>query len=475
MTQQHPWLQAFKIPETQAHEWQAHANSGDNFTFWCLLEGKIPADKYLSWACEHYGLAVVNSKFFKSKANDTLWKQIHSVANWSREMLPLCEWDGVVFIACVEPKNEIQWSFPVRYVLASAQDLETYWQALHPAAPTAVPVPAPAAAKPEAEIEKPATPVVPAATPATPAPTPQAEVAATKPEAPNLPDLPELPENTASGVEEAAPSDMPEGLNLNLGSTSDGASTDDPLASLEAAVAKSTDPSAAAAPEGIAIKLDLPAVDEALPSPEASASAETPTAEAAPEGLAPDVAAAAAVDSYLSKIPHHNEHTTEAALKDFSSDPSITRISVPEGDGSVQAYLNELRVDFQGAMVLTFADGAFAPYAWDPSWKPVGEPKGPKDLNGPSAFRIAFRTKQPYLGHIVDTPVNREFFTQWGEAELPKRILIQPLLHNEKIMGVLVCRCPGADTHKNSQILLSGQTHGQKLSELLKPAAAQAA
>lgn len=453
---QHSWLQAFNISESQFREWQSHATTRDEFTFWCLAHGKLDTQKYLDWAKNHYGLPVVNSAFFKTKADSALWKKIESVANWSMAMLPIYEWDGVIFVACVEPHTDIQWSFPVRYVLASAEDLKIYWNALQdePAAvaPKVAPTTAPKAAPITAPKAAPTT-APKAAQPAAKAPAPPQEPA--MPSMADLPELPELPENTNPGVVV----DTPEGLNLNL-EPQIAAAADAP-----AGIAEPPPPATDAAPDGMAIDFDLSAVDKP------TGIFEMP-ADMGGSGSTSTEDAKAAVDSYLLKIPHHNEHTTEETLQDFKSDPSVTRINVPDGN-ELQTYFEEMRSDFNGSLVLKLADGAFVPFAWDKFWSPQENPVGPTDVTSPSAFRIVYRTKQPYLGHIVDTPVNRAFFSAWGEKELPKRVLIQPLLHNDKLMGALICRCK--EEPKNNQILMSGHTHAQKISEMLKGAAEQKA
>ena len=70
----------------------------ESFTYWCLKTGRLTSHVYFDWACEHYGLAVVDAQYFKHRPDVDLWNQIHSVANWSPWMLPLEQWDGVIFI-----------------------------------------------------------------------------------------------------------------------------------------------------------------------------------------------------------------------------------------------------------------------------------------------------------------------------------------------------------------------------------------
>ncbi len=131
MQQQSAWAKALNIPKAQYDEWKMIAPTEESFTFWCLHSGRIVASKYFAWAKDHYGFALLNDKYFSLQPNMDFWKMIHTVANWSPWMLPLEQWDGVIFIGCVEPPSETAWSFPVCYVLAQPGDLEKLWQRYH--------------------------------------------------------------------------------------------------------------------------------------------------------------------------------------------------------------------------------------------------------------------------------------------------------------------------------------------------------
>lgn len=125
------WAKALQIPKALLDEWLTIAPIEESFTFWCLFTGRISVDNYFRWAKENYGIAFLEAGYFQQEPNRQLWSQIHSVANWSPWLLPIEQWDGVVFVACVEPPLEHTWSFPVSYVLADPNQLERLWQRLH--------------------------------------------------------------------------------------------------------------------------------------------------------------------------------------------------------------------------------------------------------------------------------------------------------------------------------------------------------
>lgn len=130
MSNAKPWVKALKINSTDYETWSSEVSSEESVTFWALDKGKIKAQDYLLWAREHYQLPVLKDSWFKKHCNHQLWSQIQSVANWSPHMMPIEEWDGVVYVAVVEPPEDVQWSFPVAYVLAHARSLKSHWKTL---------------------------------------------------------------------------------------------------------------------------------------------------------------------------------------------------------------------------------------------------------------------------------------------------------------------------------------------------------
>ncbi|MCB0407670.1 MAG: hypothetical protein KDD34_05650, partial [Bdellovibrionales bacterium] len=130
MSSKKPWVDPLNIKINDYENWLNQVEPHQSVTYWALIKGKLRAKNYLLWAREHYQLPVLKDSYFAENCNHQLWSQIQSVANWSPEMLPLEQWDGVVFIGCVEPPVDVKWSFPVSYVLASGRSLKKHWQVL---------------------------------------------------------------------------------------------------------------------------------------------------------------------------------------------------------------------------------------------------------------------------------------------------------------------------------------------------------
>ncbi|MEO0335089.1 MAG: hypothetical protein AAF202_01760 [Pseudomonadota bacterium] len=157
-----PWVKALNVKFQEYETWTTQLSEGQSITFWALDHGKLRTQDYLYWAREHYKIPVIKDGYFRDNKTSSLYHEMKSVANWSEEMIPIAQWDNIIYIACVEPPEDVNWSFQVRYVLASARSLKTMWTKLiqeeddqrpiaQPATPVAVvaaPAPGPAVAPP---------------------------------------------------------------------------------------------------------------------------------------------------------------------------------------------------------------------------------------------------------------------------------------------------------------------------------------
>lgn len=161
------WLKFFNISDEMAMDWLKEAKSAENFTFWCLKNKKIKNSDYLKWAQNYYQLPILKSEYFLQPTDNSWWDIVRSISNWSENFIPIVEWDNTIFIACIEPRSDIHWSFPVCYLLASSTDLEKRWKELNSqvkkeaTAPAPAPTPAapvsattPALSSPQKNIQK---------------------------------------------------------------------------------------------------------------------------------------------------------------------------------------------------------------------------------------------------------------------------------------------------------------------------------
>lgn len=415
-----PWVKALGIPEEDYQRWCSGISAGESVTFACLRAGRIPVDGYLEWARDHYGLAILRSEFFLKPANSDLYNKLKTVSNWSQEFVPVHEWDGVIFVACVEP-TDVEWSYPVRQVLATPEDLQKYWNNLHDAA---APV-APEAAYAHEEVTNAFPPQ-----PTTPVP----------------------PHDQFTKTPVANPSKKEA----------------DPFDALSAIIDA---PVATNTIEGIDLKIAATDVDLNIPEGFTSSAIASPSKAAEPsmEALMAELTkTSAASENTTPEMPEN----TFTAIRPSTGVPAPEKsVSVGEGQFQSEATLNELGADFQGAMVLKIEGERLQPWAWDSHW--VSAKPASIDLSGASAFRVVYRTKMPYMGHIVDTPVNTAFFNAWGSHALPEAVLVQPLIHQGNWVGMLILKCD--KNKKQTQLLNIAERVAPKFIELMAKAQAKAA
>jgi len=125
-----PWVKPLNVKFQEYETWTTQVDVETSITFWALDRRKLRTQDYLHWAREHYKIPVLKDPYFRDEASGDLYFQMKSVANWSAEMIPLTQWEGIVYVGCVEPPEDVKWSFPVRYVLVSARTLKKFWNQL---------------------------------------------------------------------------------------------------------------------------------------------------------------------------------------------------------------------------------------------------------------------------------------------------------------------------------------------------------
>lgn len=477
------WVDALKINHVEFQSWCNEVPTSESITYWCLLKHKIQSDEYLSWAKNYFELAALSEEYFEQSPNLEFWNQIHTVANWSPSLLPLTEWDGVVFVGCVEPPEEVHWSFPVQYVLAPAEGLQKFWKQLQKPATTA-----PAVEQPIIETPTAAATIEPA-----PPKTQPAESQPTTFDTASL--LEDTKTPTASSppasfeameglnldlnsfkLEDASPqgtdlSEMPEGINLNVAPvppeavlTPDVAPPFDPFEGLETVKSEELDlpdplqtpaSSAPITPEPIAPE---PAASETLSPPQTSSQMEDPVTTSN-------------VTSLNRNIPRHE--SPDDAIIDVKKAPKD--LSEAKNENDVIAWgFNKLKEHYKRSMILLFDGEQLRAWKWEKSWAP----RTPStfeafQLEKPSIFRIVKRSKLPYHGHVVPSEANQEFFLGWGLADLPEQVTALPLCIQDDPIGILLCI--GEEGSNTQQALSFSERVATRLTETLSRVHSEAA
>lgn len=456
------WAKALQISKASIEEWLTVAPIEESFTFWCLFTGRLSLSAYFEWAKETYGLAYLEEGYFKEPPNHALWKQIHSVANWSPWMLPIEQWDGVVFIACVEPPTDMQWSFPVAFVLADPNLLEQRWQRLHtlnengatatltlvkesdssmvvtapveaaapvPSAPT--PTPAPATAAPVAQ--QVVAPPPPAAQ-KTPPPIPTPEINITKnAEATNFQPAPEQPQ----ALPKIQLDDMPLGMKQTSAPENDGSP-----AGLNLSGIKMPDSAPPPIPLKVDFKLDLSKIDSPVPlnlepvKKTSPINLEMPEATPAPI-KAPNIPKATAATPIVVAPTPVSLGEIQSGPINIAQAPDQIEAATTE-DACLAWFFKQVRTRYSSGIALLFSKNSLHTWKWDSTLTPKN-PANVVTFDTPSLFRIAARTMRSYHGYVVDNPAHQTFFQAWGMAKAPVHVTGAPILINSQFRGLFVC------------------------------------
>lgn len=378
-----PWVEALHIDPLKFETWLTEIPKHESVTFWCLIHGHLRSIEYLEWAKNFYGLPAIDEKYFRLAANRDLWTKIQSVANWSPSLLPVEEWDGTVFVACVEPPSDINWSFPVQYVLAPARELVYHWERLSND-PTKVTNPS---------VSGRGT-------------TPAAKLTL------NIQDIAKNPPN------EKIADDL--SLAMQLGENSN--------STLEVN-------SVVDAPDGLSLSLKPPTLN--------LDPAEPPKVQIAPVvQLQPEAQRPQSQTGFVLVKNENSDPKVGAIRGEIDSDRQAPH-SLDDAESEDQAVawcFQQLKPHFRYAWILKVKGDDLIPYKWDSQARAKGsQAEQPIDLKQPSLFRIVARTRMPYHGHVVDSPINTAFFKLWGLRETPPHVTAVPLLEGGKISAILIC------------------------------------
>jgi hypothetical protein len=129
MTKNYPWAEGLKInPETLA-QWHRDAKETPLLE-WCLQHQKIADDVYLQWATEYYLLPSLSAEYFQTEFDKVFFNKVRLLSQWHQYLFPVGHWDGILFIACAWPPENVDVFCPYRLVLASPHIMSLFWHNL---------------------------------------------------------------------------------------------------------------------------------------------------------------------------------------------------------------------------------------------------------------------------------------------------------------------------------------------------------
>ena len=122
------WMQIIQKDIEPLKQWYQSQQPKGSLLYWAMKKGDLSEQSYFDWAQDQYGLAYLKSDFFQKKTNQTLWQKYVNVHKWTNECFPVAEWDGTLFVACLEPPEDLP-NFPKMVpVLTNPENLDLYWK-----------------------------------------------------------------------------------------------------------------------------------------------------------------------------------------------------------------------------------------------------------------------------------------------------------------------------------------------------------
>lgn len=403
-------------------------------------------------------LPILSSRFFEDHRPDqgffSKWRSFYS---WDESIVPVYEWQNVLFVACLNPPSQFpQSSHKVVFVLAQASALQELWlnyisnersDSFSPPPATGIP-----------NLPSPDGPIL-----SEPEQEPLAALDSNSTDEPltdplNLEEVPVTESTTQLLTSEA------EGLALeNLGAASsrpaaltDATSMGDDLFSQ---LQESEDSEAAVATAEIEeelLDLNLEPEPLATPSKIRPGSAKTllkpleeKTSLRQHRELTSESGESTVTNFKLGAAPEIRATPTRTEVLVNSPEPSaeeITRTSVTKLVSTPPAKLEtwledvfkEMKKGFLKSMVLIKEGDKVRPWKWDSEFQHSSATATAISLQIPSPFRIVFRTQKPYHGSVSPSELNDSFFTEWNQSQIPEHLTVAPLIVNDHVIGMLL-------------------------------------
>lgn len=404
------WQDHFQEAASKA-ELTIPAASGQNPLIAIFQQGLISENDYLNWAQSTFELPILKNSYFLDHAGDGgFWTKWQSKYAWQVDCLPVCEWDGTLFVACLEPK-EFSADMNVVCLLTSVTGLQMRWNQYQNSA--------------QLQEETPAAQAQTSVLSASEAPEnfePSAKIAElsiaqpAKDESFSFEPL-QLDGDTSAGTKMDL-DQVPEALELDpvLDSAPSGLEALSPAAeSVDATEAK---PLSAISLEPLSAVTAETIVTE--PAPQATSTpTEAPVAAPKP----------AATASILTKaVPASNSvFFLESALK---KNPNIL---------DAKTLFASMKSHFEKSLLLAVdtLERTAKPISWGAEFAApaiINE----ISLTTPSIFRIANSTQRPYHGGIVQNEINDQFFAEWNSSKIPDHVTLVPIVIEDHVIGLLM-------------------------------------
>lgn len=432
---------------------------------------------------------ILDPQFFRDHPpSNTFWEGHKGKGQWSPDLLPLYEWDGLLYVASVDPESLDRSNFPPSWVVVHcpAAPLATLWSEWNDRRAS----------------EQPA--LVPQEFPQK---APQKDVASMSLEE-LMDQSPDEPVDPRFRSKEAQNNDfdLPEGL-----APSGGSPTKDPyqvvstgavnLASLRAdggqapaASQKPTVPpiakvsgsdkktqlhakeiSTADLPELPQIPdasdlSELPGIPELPEVPEISAERQQPEPQTSTHTSVGSSKITATNGTAVAASEFTQTGATRTAIRNYSA-PSVPKkrqaLPVPTSDSTerLAKILQKLPGGYERALIARKSGNSMRVIFWREDHETESYPEFDFSLSIPSPFRLVTRTEKPYHGFVIETPFLKQFFHHWNGGQQPETLTVVPLREKDEVTGYLITM--GSSEASERSALTAAESIGSEILKLL--------
>jgi hypothetical protein len=441
MEKQSPWVKFFLPDAARLTKLIQELPQNCTLLEYCLQQKIFAEADYLQWASQELGLPVLGAEFFQRSADADFWNMIKTQYSWRPDLLPLGQWDDVLFIGCLEKPDVFNFPKPIAFVLVPSAFLQKRWTEY-------------------------ITLITPGAQALAPAPLPLpsdnfTHTAMTGATANAMIDTKSEPTFNSETVDEMTSSkisfEMPDGFALQT-----------PAIKFDFSAVKNSTPSDEM-PDGLpdGFKASVPPIPPLrVPSrPTLNLQPSSALKIAVPEfppipleaEMLPEITQTQSKILETNFGSHPDLALTPEALSPPAAKPELPPVAPvialmptakpegPSGAGRALDDVGKMAFDrmasyFQKSMLLIVENNEAKPVLWSKDFQVLDSSAMQKSfsLGEPGIFRIAFDTHLPYHGRVVASPVNTEFFKTWNANQLPQHVTVMPVMLSDQVLGFLM-------------------------------------
>ena len=429
------WKKHFKVPE----------DSSSLNLLEVLQKNIINETEYQKWASCYYNIPVLQSTYFDAHPSiqKNLWEKVKNKATWSASLLPIAEWQGILYIACLEPKS-LPFHQPVVWLIASQKMMQTLWEKIQEDHQQKKPV--------QSEIT-------------------HSQIPSIKNDDIIIEEEPRwlngIQHGVQHGIQHISRWFTSSPKNKKHSDTSISQQKKKPVFTKLEKPLNHSDHHSIHVDSTNSLKKEMPtqslfkkktsAPDTTQLQPDADVNVQkvtlqsTPSVDVSEEKKKPKMKdikieelkeSPMKVKQKVSTPTHTSTPTpkhTSTSTPTHTSTPTPTHISMPTHTPThkispIRSILEKTTPHVQSYILFQCKKQLFIPIKWSYDLKPLN--KKPVPVHQPSLFRISYISKQPYFGHLTAVSMNTVFFENWGFERLPEHVTFIPFLNQEGIKVV---------------------------------------